>query len=170
MGNLSQDTKVFIFLIFVSVLHMAYYYPQMPESLASHFDIAGKAENWTGKDVFFLTYAGVVALMALLFLGSRFIMEKLPEALINLPNKTYWLAPERKAETYSYLSTQLTWFGCASVLFIIGCMHLAIRSNLTGENTIAPGIWLLTTAYLIFTLFWIVRFVRRFMKKEPERM
>ena len=169
MRNLSRDTKLFIFLVFLSVLHMAYYYPQLPESLASHFDVSGKADNWSGKDVFFLVYAGIVALMALLFLGTRFLMPKLPGTLVSLPNKEYWLAPERKEETYSYLSTQLTWFGCASLAFLIGCMHLCIEANVTGVNNIAPGIWLLTAAYLIFTLFWIVRFVSRFMKKPREQ-
>ena len=168
MGNLSRDTKWFLFLVFLSVLHMAFYYPQMPDTLASHFNISGKADSWAGKDLFFLTYAGVVAVIAILFLGSRVIMAKVPAALISLPNKKYWLAPERKLETRSYISVQMTWFGCVSLAFLIGCMHLVIRVNLTGTNDIAPGIWLLTAAYLTFTLFWAVRFVRRFMKPGPE--
>jgi hypothetical protein len=52
--------------------------------------------------------------------------------------------------------------------FLIGSMHLCIRANLSGMTRIAPDIWLLTGAYLIFSLFWTVRFVRRFMKKVPE--
>ena len=168
MRNLSQDTKLFIFLLFLSVLHMAFYYPQLPESMASHFDVSGKADNWSAKDAFFLLYAGIAALMTFLFLGTRFVMVKIPDRLVSLPNKEYWLAPERREETHSYLSKQLTWFGCASVAFLIGSMHLCIKANLSGMNSIAPGIWVLTGAYMIYSLFWVVRFVWRFMKKVHE--
>ncbi len=59
---------------------------------------------------------------------------KLPNAVINMPNKDYWLAPARRDESLQWMAGMLSWVAVLMSIFL-GCIgHLTYRANLTGEN------------------------------------
>ena len=58
------------------------------------------------------------------------MIEALPVAVINLPHKEFWLSPERRDETLSYLRMWTLWFGCALLAFLLFVMELVFRANL----------------------------------------
>ncbi len=156
--------RVFIFLLVVMVLHGIYYYPQLPEQVASHFDASGRPNGWMTRGTFVGFYWGMAGLAALIFLGLPRFLRRAPNKRINLPRREYWLAPERRAETVAYLGRQLLWMGSANLIFFIGVFHLAFQANLTDAPRLSPAAFQLIVAYLIFTLLWVVRFVLRFWK------
>jgi len=94
-GNMSEreDRKgwrmLFWLLVFAAVLEIVYYYPLLPERVASHFDGYGRPNGWSSRDAFIAINASVTLLMAVLYAGIGFALPRLPEALINLPNKDY---------------------------------------------------------------------------------
>lgn len=101
-----------------------------PEQMAAHFNIAGNPDRFVSKVQFFwfqlqtfLIVIGVSIPLQLLFLF-------IPVNLINMPNREYWLAPERHAEIRERLSS------FASILFgmILLLVHivfeLAVSANL----------------------------------------
>ncbi len=156
--------RVFIFLLVVMVLHGIYYYPQLPERVASHFDAGGRPNGWMTRDTFIGFYWGMAGLAALIFLGLPRFLRRAPNKRINLPRREHWLAPERRAETVAYLGRQLLWMGCATLMFSIGVFHLAIQANLTDAPRLSPAAFQLIVAYLIFTLLWVVRLVFKFRR------
>lgn len=53
----------------------------------------------------------------------------LPASFINLPNREYWLTPERQADTLSYLRKHSYRLGIALAIFVCFVHWLVIRAN-----------------------------------------
>jgi len=152
-------------LILASVIQILYYYPQLPDVVASHFNAAGTANGWQPKGAFFGIYGGVIVLIVLVFSVSVFFMDRIPVSLINLPNKDYWLSPERRAETLAFINSQMLMFGNATLLFIIVVFHLVIKENLSHKNLLAPSIMMpLLGIYILLSVIWTIRLILRFRK------
>jgi uncharacterized membrane protein len=134
----TSSRVVFAALLVVAAALMAVYYPQLPERMASHFDGAGHANGWTTKAFFFGVQTFVMLLVTLCFAILPQRIQKLPPDKFNLPNKDYWLAPERRAATIASVISAITWFGCATLVFMIAVTWLVIRVNL-GFETVLPA-------------------------------
>ncbi|HTZ17789.1 MAG TPA: DUF1648 domain-containing protein [Dissulfurispiraceae bacterium] len=152
-------------LVFASVVQILYYYPQLPDVVASHFNASGMANGWQPKGAFFGIYGGVIALLVLVFSVPVFFMDRIPDSLINLPNKAYWLSPERRADTFVFINNQMLMFGNATLLFILVVFHLVIKENLAPRNLFSPSIMMpLLGIYILLSIIWTVRLVLRFRK------
>jgi uncharacterized membrane protein len=161
--------KFFWFLVIAAVLHMIYYYPLLPDRMASHFDACGRANGWSGKSAFFSIYSGVVLLMAFIQIMTRRSLAKSPVSLINLPNKEYWLAPLRRAESMAILEKYMSGFWSATFIFLICTMDLAFRANLGRSQALGEWFFVFLATFILFTLAWTVSLIRRFARKPDQR-
>jgi hypothetical protein len=123
---------VFVLLFAACAVHALYHYPLLPERVPSNFNMEGQAHGWTPKGAFLGVYMGVIALMALSFPGMGLLLRRFPDSKISLPNRDYWLAPERREATFGYMFVWLTWTGSATLLFIMrmfhGCYAAALKT------------------------------------------
>ena len=101
---------IIILLIVGFISQFLYYYPNLPEIIASHFNGTGEADSWMSKQGFIIFDAIILLIVILHFTLLPSFLKKLPDSLINLPNKEYWLATKRRAETFSTLKTFFEWF------------------------------------------------------------
>lgn len=128
------------YLILLSILAAIgqglFYWPRLPATLASHFGPTGQANGWQSKPLFFVFYFFIVLLLALIFIGMPLLIRRMPVNLINLPNKDYWLAPERRDESLSFLQNQLELTGAAALLLIVVVMQMAISTNLNKSSVL----------------------------------
>ena len=85
---------IFLGLFVLSIAHAVYYYPQLPDIVASHFGSAGKPDAWSSRHVFVGIYLFSVIMTGLIFLGLAYGMRSIPDNLINLPNRDYWLSQD----------------------------------------------------------------------------
>ena len=146
---------IFALLVLYAAVHFSSSYSQLPAVVASHFNARGEPNGWQPKQAFFLVFVVVSGIAALVGFGIPRIITSVPVELINLPNKSYWLAPERIAETQGFLKTYFAWFGCAIYLIIILTFDYAIQSNLHPENP--PDFtrfWYVLGGFLLFT--WVL--------------
>ena len=169
----SEDRRVgekcFWLLVVATVLHMIYYYPLLPDRVASHFDGSGRPNGWSGKNTFFSIYAAVVILLAFIQIMTRLSSAKMPVSLINLPNRDYWLAPERRAESMAVLMKYLSVFWSATLFFLMGTMQLAIEVNLGWSRGLGEWFFFLLAAFVFFTLAWTVVLIRHFARKPDSQ-
>jgi uncharacterized membrane protein len=157
-----QD-RVFLFLVVICILQMLYYAPLIPEHMASHFDGAGAPNGWSSKMVFFGLYLGILGLLFLSFRVLPRLISRFPESMINLPNKEYWLAAERKDETFLRIRERLLFMGNGVVIFLIATFQLVFLANLTKDRRMnAEVLVALLVLFLLFTFFWTIRFIRLF--------
>lgn len=163
MSSPRLPQNLFLATVLVAGANAAHEYPLLPDCLASHFNAAGMANGWQTKPAFFTAYAVSVFLAAFMFLGLPYLIAVLPASLINLPHKDYWLAPERSAETFAFFKRHFAWFGCAVLFLEVFAMESAIRANLHATHRVPSGpFFFFLAAFVLFTVFWILRLHRRF--------
>jgi drug/metabolite transporter (DMT)-like permease len=105
----------------------------------------------------------VSVLAAVVGFGIPRIITSLPPELINLPNKRYWLAPERRAETMDFLNGYFAWFGCALFAVILLTINFAIQANLHPDRRPdATSMWFVLSGFLLFAILGTVRMLKRF--------
>lgn len=159
---------IIYFLIGVFLAHGAYYYTALPGKIASHFNAAGEADGWMSKNGFFI-FEGVILLLILAeFTVLPFLIKKMPDSLINLPNKDFWLARDRRDETFAAIGEYFDWFSILLLSLFITVNHIVFRANIQGENLSSTAMWLILGAFFAFTIFWLVKFFRRFKIKTYE--
>jgi hypothetical protein len=152
-------------LLAAAALQILYYCPLLPAIVASHFGSEGRPNGWSTKEGFFGIYVGVLALLVASFAGLPILFRRISPAWINLPNKEYWLAPERRDDTVTVVSREMLWCGNATIAFMIAVIELAIRANLSDSPRLSePVMWSLLAAYLAFMVAWMIRFYRLFAR------
>src|SRR5947209_8357244 len=166
---MSSDSRlprlIFFALIAAAAYQSAHYYPLLAGRLASHFDGSGSPNGWQTKSMFFGFYLGGIAIAAAPVFGIPKIIAAAPESMINLPNKAYWLAPGRRAETVAFLEAQFAWFGAATFVVMLSAVELAIRANLAPEAGFSSSMmWWVLAGYFVFVLVWLVRIIGRFAR------
>ena len=153
-----------IVLVAVLVLHTGYYYSLLPASMASHFNGAGEPDSWMQKDVF-LVLEGILGCVLLLeFLALPWLVERMPDRLINLPNKAYWLSPEHRSRAFAIFRTYFQWFAIALLTLLIFVSHLVFLANIT-RTDLDKKIWLFLAGYFVFVVIWLVKFILAFKRK-----
>jgi uncharacterized membrane protein len=155
-------------LVLVSVVEAVLQWNSAPSRVPSHFDAAGHANAWSSRDDFFMLQVAVSLGIGALFIGITWLLKFTPASLINLPNKNYWLAPDRRDETMERLASYLDVFGCATVALLLVVFALAARAGRGGPfatNWFLPAL----VAYLVFSVGWTIAFFRQFALSANER-
>lgn len=136
---------------------------QLPELVASHFDSAGRVNGHMPRAAYLalmLAITVVVPLMLVVIPRAAFTR---PGARINLPNREYWLAPERRAATIRFLARQTSAFAWIVVLFLCYVQWLVVRANsLTPPALNSRALTSALVVFLVSTLGWIVWLIGRF--------
>jgi len=156
---------IYLVLILAVIVQSAYYYPKLPDEIASHFDINGQPDSWVPKEFLIAFDIGFVLLTSIMFMAMPLTFRIVPDSLINLPKKDYWLAPERRDETISFLSRQLSRMGMGTVLFLFFIFELILRANLQNPFHISlTPMMIILGLYLAFTMVWLICFVVHFYR------
>jgi uncharacterized membrane protein len=152
---------VFIILLLLCLGQAAYYYPLLPDRVASHFGASGRPDAWSSKESFVKLYLIVVAFITVLFPGIGLVLRKIPVSLINLPNKDYWLSPERAEETIDVLSRQFLWFGSATLLLLLDIFHQSFRVHLGKAQTLEHPVASIVV-FVGFSVLWSIGLIAKF--------
>jgi uncharacterized membrane protein len=154
---------LFVAIVLAAIAQCIHDFPLLPDRLASHFATSGIPNGWMTKSQFFITYAVLlVPALAVEFWVSRRIANK-PDARLNLPNKEYWLAPERRAETFTYFETFFAWYGCVFLFVVVFAMGLAMRANFDTPPQLPTGPIVSDIAgFVLFNIVAVVAMFRRF--------
>jgi len=161
---MSGPGRVLFFLFLVMAVQGVYYYPQMPEKMATHFDGAGNANGWMGKTDFLMMFYGLMAFLTVIFVVMPRLIGMFPNSMINLPNKDYWLSPENRAKTMEMIQEHLMWMSVGVIALILGIGQLTFQANLKPVPKMADAAWILLIGFFIFMFFWLVKFFMAFRK------
>jgi hypothetical protein len=160
-SGLRRDRFLLGAVLLGALAHLAMYAPQLPQQMASRFDTAGNAMGYMSRDAFVWTIAITYGVMGGGFLVLAQMMPAFPNALINMPNKEHWLAPERRADSLARLGRALTRFGAVNVALIAFLVHQTFAVNL-GQAPSLGGFLPALAAYLIYTVIWCIGLIRQF--------
>ena len=138
---------------------------QLPARVASHFGPSGYANAFVTREAYLAVAIGIVVLVpALVALVVAASVRHFPR-LLNLPNRDYWLAPERRDETALFLAAHTAWLAVLFALFALGIHLLVIRANRAVPPQLETGPFLATLlAFTIVLVVWIGALARRFQR------
>jgi hypothetical protein len=108
---------------------------------------------------------GTLALVTATLIPLTLLAHYGPRSLINLPNKEYWLAPEREAMTRQAIARWGLWFAAATLWMFALVFHQAMAANLSQPPQLQSFWWLLG-GYLAIVLFLVLQLVVSFSWKR----
>lgn len=147
----------------VVIWQIVYWYPQLPDVIPSHFDSQGNVDGEMAKTPFFVLMTCLNALFLIGFPLLGKLLSKLPDSLINLPNKEYWLAPERRESTVAQTTNFLAAIGWITSWLMIGIIQLSALVAIGSRETINPesgvliGVYVVAIFGMVAWLFWSYR-------------
>ncbi len=167
MSNSRLPNSIFFALVLVAAAQSAYYAPRIPEILGSHFAKSGFASAWQTKAAFFSTELIIIVLATFVSFGIPRVLAAMPASTINLPNKEFWLSPERREDTLTFLRAQIAWLGCVLLAFLLFVMELVFRANLHTPPQLNTAVFVpALLAFLAFSTTWTIRLVFHFFRTE----
>jgi uncharacterized membrane protein len=153
---------VFIALLLLVGGGFAIRYASLPPLVASHFGANGQPNAWMTRSDFAWSTVLPLVVVVVVALLAPLLVAKLPVSMVNLPNKNYWLAPERKDASFRRLRARMEWFGVALLAFLAFVYDLVFKAN-TGGGGLANGPFLAAlVGFLVFTIVWTVSLHRAF--------
>ena len=134
----------------------------LPPRVATHFNASGHADGWMSRTSilkFTLGFGfGLPAFLVTLFGLLRY----LPNSMINIPDRDYWLAPERRDATYAMVWHHSFWLGSLTVALMAGLHYRIPRANAVSPPGISTmQITVLCGSFLLGTLAWILTLLRK---------
>lgn len=137
----------------------------LPALVAAHFDAAGVPNGFMPRSIYVtLTLFLVVGVPILLVLPLRMATAR-PAERLNLPNKAYWLAPERRENTVRYLIRQARFFACCVALFLVYVHWLVVVANTRHPAQLAAGALLAgLTVFLVVLAVWVKALLGHFRR------
>jgi uncharacterized membrane protein len=156
--------RIFLTLIALAVVQIIYYYPQLPEIVASHFDGRGAPNDWSSKNAFFTLYAAILLMLVGIFILFPGWSEKRARFGMKLPHRDYWLAPERLEKTRAFFRRQMMIMGVVHLCLAMYAIQLAILANLDQQPRLHPSIRWALALYFVFLIAWLIHFYLHFRK------
>ncbi len=144
------------------------YWPQLPARMATHFGKDGTPNDWMNKSIATTVNCALVVVIPLFFIAIGSLLRGLPTTLINIPNREFWFAPERREQSIQWISTTMSWFGAAIALFVVVINHLTFVANRDGESLNSAAFLTALGLFLAAALALVVTVTIRFRRMAPE--
>lgn len=156
--------RFFFALITLAATQIAYYYPLMPEVVASHFNGLGAANGWSSRNGFFSLYSVMLALLVFVFIYIPRWSEKRASFGMKIPNREYWLAPERLEQTRKFFRRQMLIMGVIHLSLAIFSVQLVIMANFDQVPLLHQSIAWALSLYFVILIGWLIHFFLYFRK------
>lgn len=141
-------------LMLLGVVQHAWYWPQLPERVATHFGIDGKPNDWMSRSASTIVFLALQLGVPVFMLTMTSLAARMPVSMVNIPNREYWLHPERRDATMAHMSLMMTWIAVLTSLFLTAIGHLTFVANKTGDGLNLPLFLsgLITFLIAVFTI------------------
>ena len=138
----------------------------LPPLVASHFGVGGAVDGFMSRNAYVgYMLVGVVVIPLLIVVPQR-LVRSIPPRLINVPNRDYWLAPERIESTLDYLRNHAVWFAALLVAFLCFVHWEVVQANMRRPvRLLAEPFIVGVVAYTIGILVWIGAMIVHFSRR-----
>jgi uncharacterized membrane protein len=151
------------------LVYLVYSASLLPERMATHFGVDGQPDGWMSRSADLVFFGALGVGLPLLFVAISIVTRFIPARFFNIPHREYWLSPERRAETCTYISRQLLWMGCLMILFLAGVRYLTIQANRMTPVHLPMDLFLaMLGVFLVAVGVWIIIFIRHFTKAAAQ--
>jgi hypothetical protein len=128
----------------------------LPPTVASHFDGAGYPNGFMPRSLYVTLLALIVFAVPLLLSVAPLIASGPAGERLNVPNKAFWLHPDRREATLAYIARHARWFGYSVTVFLCYVHWLVVRANaLHPAHLSSPALIAGLVAFFIALLAWL---------------
>jgi len=162
MQQVSSST-LFLILSACAAIFICLTSLDLSDVVGSHFTATGTANGFMPRAAYVhLMLASGVGLPLLMVLFQNLLLSRV-NLRLNLPNREYWLAPARRAQTIEFLRQHFARFGSMLVVFLCYVHWLVVRANASFPPRLS-SFWFIAglIAFLVATLVWSKRLFDRF--------
>lgn len=123
---------VLLALTVLAIVQNYWYWMLLPESVAIHFGLHGAPNQWMNKNGAVVLMLSIQVLLPWMLIGIGKSLKRLPTSMINIPNREYWLHPDRRDSTLNHVQGMLGSIAIAESILIAVANHLSFNANRTG--------------------------------------
>jgi len=158
-------TVAFLLLLVVLAAFVWRTSQALPPIVASHFSASGAANGFMPRGIY-------TVLVIALVIGAPLLLALVPAAAagkgarsLNIPNRDYWLAPERRDATIAFIRLHGRWFAAAVAFFLTYVHWLVVRANALRPPVLSTaGMVSGLVVFFLALAVWLVVLFRRFRK------
>ena len=137
----------------------------LPTIVASHFVAGGTANGFMPRATYLSTIIALLVGLPLFVALISSFTTILPTRFIDLPNREYWLAPERQADTLDFLRKQGARFGIILAVFLCVVHWLVVRANARSPALFPESLFYAGMAvFLVGLIVWLGAFIAHFRR------
>jgi uncharacterized membrane protein len=155
MGRSSPATALVVLILAINAGSVAASYALLPAKVASHFNAAGLPDAWESRDVYLSGMALVCLGVPLFLLAIFWSVCWLPDSMVNVPNREYWLSPERQPQTARLMFEFGQWFAVLQGLFFLLLHWLVVAANRQAPVQLSWLVWPALVVYLMLVSVWL---------------
>ena len=141
---------------------------QLPDPMASHYGLSGRADSYMSKNGFFLVIGLVGGGALAAIFATPALMRRLPSGLVNIPNRKYWPADDDRREiAIGRLADLHGGMGVATAALLAVAVELVMQANLHRSDFENRTFLIGMVAYMGFAAYVFVQ--RKRLLELPER-
>lgn len=152
----------------ICAMQLWYWHSKLPDPVPSNFDETGHVNGEMSLFGFYCLMILLHVVMLVLFPVLGAFLKVIPNSFINLPNKDYWLASERRDSTLLFNSTYLVAIGWQTSWLLIFIFHLTCVVAVGDRATIMPEFNYVIVGYLAAIFGGVIYLYYKFRRPRDE--
>jgi len=162
MTNLKLSSIGVATLLLAHLGIIFYFYPILPESVPSHFGSNGEATSFSSKEMMIGSHLAVIGVLLVIFGIVGALLKNGKASYINVPNREYWFAPERKAQSSNDVLSLLLWILCSVLALMLLVFYSTAESAILETNKLGAAFYIGLAFFLLFDMFVVIYLIVRF--------
>jgi uncharacterized membrane protein len=163
----SLSRWIFLVLLLLGAAYVWSTADELPQRVASHFDASGSPDGYMDKSGYRLFILGFTAGFPLLIVTALGLLYRRAAGRMNIPNRDYWLAPERAEGTIAFLTAHAQWLGSVLVVLFCAMHHLLLQANRVQPPQLpGSGLTVLMLVPVVGVGAWITTLMVRLRRKR----
>ncbi len=150
-----------ISLYLIAVVQSVYYYRLLPEKVAVHYGASGVANSWGNRQFLVMFNLATITVLLVLFVAISLLVKHIPDYMINLPNKEYWLSNERRKKTLSKIQNISLAMGSATIVLLLVIIEIVYLTNIRNTSGLIISPFMPLALYIVY----VIRLLNVFNKK-----
>ena len=144
-------------LTIAALAHFGAQWPRLPDLVGTHFNAQGVADHLMSKTAYAIWEIGLLVGHPLFLIGIAYVGRYLPDSLQNMPNKEYWLHPDRREAVFRDMTRLVIWIACLCQLLMIVVSHEVFLANTANEKLSSLRVYLAVGLFITAILVLVVR-------------
>lgn len=140
---------------------------ELPTRVASHFDARWQPNGWMERTAYLQAMGTVGLAVPLVPIGIGLLIGLLPSGAINLPQREYWLSPERRGEATRYIARHMAWLACLVTVLFLALNWLMVEANRESPPSFSNAVGLTLIVFVGLVTLWTGLLLKHFLQTEP---